>query len=74
MRGWDEGEEDRKESLRRLVEALSQSRNDISRSWRIYRRSLLAIVGLLLVMSVVTVSILASRDSSRAPLPEPARR
>ncbi|MCH2465965.1 MAG: ABC transporter permease, partial [Gemmatimonadetes bacterium] len=59
MRGWDEGKEDRKESLRRLVEALSQSRNDISRSWRIYRRSLLAVVGLMLVMSVVTVSIFA---------------
>jgi len=67
MRGWDEGEEDRKESLRRLVEALSQSRNDISRSWRIYRRSLLAIVGLLLVMSVVTVSILASRIAVEHP-------
>ncbi len=59
MRGWDEGEEDRKESLRRLVEALSQSRSDLSRSWKIYRRSLLAIVGLLLVTSVVTVSIFA---------------
>ena len=59
MRGWDEGEEDRKESLRRLVEALSQSRSDLSRSWRIYRRSLLAIMGLLLVTSVVTVSIFA---------------
>ena len=59
MRGWDEGEEERKESLRRLVEALSQSRSDLSRSWRIYRRSLLAIVGLLLVTSVVTVSIFA---------------
>ena len=59
MRGWDEGKEDRKESLRRLVEALSQSRSDLSRSWRIYRRSLLAIVGLLMVTSVVTVSIFA---------------
>ena len=59
MRGWDEGEEDRKESLRRLVEALSQSRSALSRSWRIYRRSLLAIMGLLLVTSVVTVSIFA---------------
>jgi ABC-type dipeptide/oligopeptide/nickel transport system permease subunit len=59
MRSWDEGEEDRKESLRRLLEALSQSRNDIWRSWRIYRRSLLAVVGLLLVLSVVTISIFA---------------
>ena len=67
MRDWDEGEGDRKESLRRLLEALSQSRNDISRSWRIYRRSLLAVVGLLLVMSVVTISILASRIAVEHP-------
>ncbi|MEO2243501.1 MAG: ABC transporter permease [Candidatus Poseidoniia archaeon] len=59
MRGWDEGEEDRKESLKRLTEAISQSRSDIWRSWRIYRRSLLAVVGLMLVLSVVTVSIFA---------------
>ena len=59
MRGWDEGEEDRKESLKRLTEALSQSGSDIWRSWRIYRRSLLAVVGLMLVLSVVTVSIFA---------------
>jgi len=59
MRDWEEGEEERKESLRRLLEALSQFRNDISRSWRIYRRSLLAVLGLLLVTSVVTISIFA---------------
>ncbi len=67
MRDWEEGEEERKESLRRLLEALSQFRNDISRSWRIYRRSLLAVVGLLLVMSVVTISILASRIAVEHP-------
>ncbi|MDE0913267.1 MAG: ABC transporter permease [Candidatus Poseidoniales archaeon] len=59
MRGWDEGEDDRKESLKRLTEAISQSGSDIWRSWRIYRRSLLAVVGLMLVLSVVTVSIFA---------------
>ncbi len=59
MRDWEEGEEERKESLRRLLEALSQFRNDISRSWRIYRQSLLAVLGLLLVTSVVTISIFA---------------
>ena len=59
MRDWGEGEEERKESLRRLLEALSQFRNDISRSWKIYRRSLLAVLGLLLVTSVVTISIFA---------------
>jgi len=67
MRGWDEGEEDRKESLRRLIEALSQSRKDISRSWRIYRRSLLAVVGLLMVFSVVTISILADKIAVEHP-------
>ena len=67
MRGWDEGEEDRKESLKRLTEAISQSGSDIWRSWRIYRRSLLAVVGLMLVMSVVTVSILASRIAVEHP-------
>ena len=59
MRGWDEGEEDRKENLKRLTEAISQSGSDIWRSWRIYRRSLLAVLGLMLVMSVVTVSYFA---------------
>ncbi len=67
MRGWDEGEEDRKESRRRLNEALSQSRKDISRSWRIYRRSLLAVVGLLMVFSVVTISILADKIAVEHP-------
>jgi len=67
MRGWDEGEEDRKESLKRLTEAISQSGSDIWRSWRIYRRSLLAVVGLMLVMSVVTVSYFADEIAVEHP-------
>ena len=67
MRGWDEGEEDRKESLKRLTEAISQSGSDIWRSWRIYRRSLLAVVGLMLVLSVVTVSIFADEIAVEHP-------
>ena len=67
MRGWDEGEEDRKESLRRLIEALSQTAKDISRSWRIYRRSLLAVVGLLMVTFVVTISIFADKIAVEHP-------
>ena len=59
MRDWDEGKEDRKESLRRISEALSQSRSDFSRSWKIYRRSLLAVMGLLMVMAVGTISYFA---------------
>ncbi len=67
MRGWDEGEEDRKENLKRLTEAISQSGSDIWRSWRIYRRSLLAVVGLMLVMSVVTVSYFADEIAVEHP-------
>ena len=67
MRGWDEGKEDRKESLRRLVEALSQSGRDLSRSWRIYRRSLLAVMGLVMVMCVGTVSYLADEIAVEHP-------
>ena len=67
MRGWDEGKEDRKESLRRLVEALSQSRSNLSRSWRIYRRSLLAVMGLVMVMCVGTISYLADEIAVEHP-------
>ena len=59
MRGWDEGKGDRDESRRRLREALSQSKSDLSRSWKIYRRSLLAILGLFMVVSVSLVAIFA---------------
>ena len=59
MRGWDEGKGDRDESRRRLREALSQSKSDLSRSWKIYRRSLLAILGLFMVLSVSLVAIFA---------------
>ena len=59
MRGWDEGKEDRDESRRRLREALSQSKSDLSRSWKIYRRSLLAMLGLFMVVSVSLVAIFA---------------
>jgi|TARA_B110000263_G_scaffold75445_1_gene65909 ABC-type dipeptide/oligopeptide/nickel transport system permease subunit len=59
MRGWDEGEGDRDESRRRLREALSQSKSDLIRSWKIYRRSLLAMLGLFMVISVSLVAIFA---------------
>ncbi len=67
MRGWDEGKEDRKESLRRISEALSQSRSDFSRSWKIYRRSLLAVMGLLMVMAVGTISFFADEIAVEHP-------
>ena len=67
MKDWSEGKEDRKESLRRLVEALSQSKNDFRRSWKIYTRSLLAVLGLLMVISVVTVAIFADEIAVEHP-------
>ena len=67
MRGWDEGKEDRKESLRRISEALTQSRSDLSRSWKIYRRSLLAVMGLVMVMCVGTISYLADEIAVEHP-------
>ncbi len=67
MKDWGEGKEDRKESLRRLVEALSQSKNDFRRSWKIYTRSLLAVLGLLMVISVVTVAIFADEIAVEHP-------
>ncbi len=59
MRDWDGGKGDRDESRRRLREALSQSKSDLSRSWKIYRRSLLAMLGLFMVISVSLVAIFA---------------
>ncbi|SVA54146.1 uncharacterized protein METZ01_LOCUS107000 [marine metagenome] len=67
MKGWDEGKEDRKESLRRISEALTQSRSDLSRSWKIYRRSLLAVMGLVMVMCVGTISYLADEIAVEHP-------
>jgi ABC-type dipeptide/oligopeptide/nickel transport system permease subunit len=67
MKGWDEGKEDRKESLRRISEALAQSGSDLSRSWKIYRRSLLAVMGLVMVMCVGTVSYLADEIAVEHP-------
>ena len=67
MKGWDEGKEDRKESLRRISEALTQSRSDLSRSWKIYRRSLLAVMGLVMVMCVGTISYFADEIAVEHP-------
>ena len=56
---WKDGEEERAESRRRISERLSQTGLDLIRTWKIYRRSLLAITGLLLVIFVITISALA---------------
>ncbi len=56
---WQDGEEERAESRRRLSERLYQTRFDLARTWKIYRRSLLAIVGLFMVISVIMIALLA---------------
>ena len=56
---WKDGGEERAESRRRISERLSQTGLDLIRTWKIYRRSLLAITGLLLVIFVITISALA---------------
>ena len=67
MRGWDEGKGNRDESRRRMREALSQSKSDLSRSWKIYRRSLLAMLGLFMVISVSLVAIFAEHIALEHP-------
>ena len=59
MKRWPDGAADRKESVRRLDEGLRQFGTDMSRNWKVYRRSLLAVVGLSMVIFVSTVSIFA---------------
>ena len=44
---WKDGAEERAESLRRIRESAAQARYDFKRGWKIYRRSLLAVVGLI---------------------------
>ena len=56
---WSDGADDREESIRRLLEAISQAKYDISRSWKIFSRSFLAMLGLVLVILVSTISFLA---------------
>jgi|TARA_B100000131_G_scaffold88613_1_gene85468 ABC-type dipeptide/oligopeptide/nickel transport system permease subunit len=56
---WEDGVEERAESLRRIRESAAQARYDFKRGWKIYRRSLLAVIGLLMVISISVVSIFA---------------
>jgi len=56
---WEDGIEERAESLRRIRESAAQARYDFKRGWKIYRRSLLAVIGLLMVISISVVSIFA---------------
>ena len=56
---WEDGSEDRAESRRRILERAAQAKYDLQRGWKIYRRSLLAVAGLLMVISISVVSIFA---------------
>ena len=56
---WKDGSEERAESLRRIRESAAQARYDFKRGRKIYRRSLLAVVGLLMVLSISVISIFA---------------
>lgn len=64
---WADGAADRAESKARMLEAIKQRREDLSRGWRVYRRSVLAIAGLLMVMSVVMISYFADEIAVEHP-------
>ena len=67
MRDWEEGRKDREESRKRLLESLSMSIGNLGRGWKIYRRSLLAILGLVMVLSVSLVAIFADEIAVQHP-------
>ena len=67
MRDWEEGRKDREESQKRLLESLSMSISNLGRGWKIYRRSLLAMLGLLMVLSVSMVAIFADEIAVQHP-------
>jgi len=64
---WEGGQYDREESRKRLLEAISLSFTNLSRGWKIYRRSLLAILGLMMVISVSLVAVFADEVASQHP-------
>ena len=67
MKRWEEGGPERIESRRRISESLSQFLSDFIRSWKIYRRSLLAIIGLFMVISVSVIAIFAEEIAVEHP-------
>jgi len=56
---WSDGLEDRVEGLSRFIQEWKQRVYDIRKSWKIFRRSALAIIGLTLIITVSTISIFA---------------
>ena len=56
---WSNSLEDRNESLNRFIQGWRQRIYDIRKSWKIFRKSVLAIIGLMLIVTVSTISIFA---------------
>ncbi|MGY8644903.1 MAG: ABC transporter permease [Candidatus Poseidoniales archaeon] len=56
---WSNSLEDRNESLNRFIQGWRQRIYDIRKSWKIFRKSVLAIIGLTLIVTVSTISIFA---------------
>lgn len=67
MKRWEEGGPERIESRRRISESVSQLLSDFNRSWKIYRRSLLAIIGLFMVTTVSVIAIFAEEIAVEHP-------
>jgi ABC-type dipeptide/oligopeptide/nickel transport system permease subunit len=56
---WSDSSEDREEGLNRFIQGWRQRIYDLRKSWKIFRRSALAIIGLMLIITVSTISIFA---------------
>jgi ABC-type dipeptide/oligopeptide/nickel transport system permease subunit len=56
---WAESLEDREEGFTRFIQGWKQRFYDLKKSWKIFRKSILAIIGLTLIVTVSTISIFA---------------
>ncbi len=56
---WSESVDDREEGFTRFIQGWKQRFSDLKKSWKIFRKSILAIIGLTLIITVSTISIFA---------------
>jgi hypothetical protein len=56
---WSESVDDREEGFTRFIQGWKQRFYDLKKSWKIFRKSILAIIGLTLIITVSTISIFA---------------
>ena len=56
---WSESLDDREEGFTRFIQGWKQRFYDLKKSWKIFRKSILAIIGLTLIITVSTISIFA---------------